>query len=209
MVPRMLRGPVSSRLSVALSSFCRESLTSFIMLLVLINCDDGAVAVVNFLENLVEVGHGPGGLVVAGIVIDDLAQRALAGLDLGDDVVGVGQKGVRVVRRLFDVGGGALQIADGGEGGDVQLVAVDESAHRSLPLGDAVGNDLGVVEGGGDIGLVILDKLGEGPEQLVYLFAAEALGQVFHAAWPRCPACPSARSGRAARRRAGWRRPRL
>src|ERR1017187_10262933 len=72
------------------------------------------------------------------------------------------------------------KIAHRGEGADVQIVILDQPPHRSLSIADALGNDFDVAEGGGDIGLVVLDKFGERPEQLVNLLAAEAFGQVFH-----------------------------
>ena len=147
-----------------------------------------ALAVVDLLENLVQVRHRTGGGAVEGVVLDQLAQGALPGVDLADHVVGVADRVVGVVQKNAglvlqgpDVGGGALQIAHHTERCHIQLVRVHQQAQRPLALGDPAGDRLDVVDPVGEIGLVVLHELRPRPQQLVNLFAAEALGQVLHA----------------------------
>ena len=82
-----------------------------------------------------------------GRVFGELAQAALAGVDLGDQLIGVGDGGVQVVveRVVFEqlagaalalvqIGGDLVEPVDGGVGAGVERVVGDQLASEPLPL---------------------------------------------------------------------------
>ena len=84
MMPRTLNGPWSSRPSVALSTFCERELGVLVEFLVVDELADRALALIDLLQNLVEVGHRSGGRVVKRLVGHQFAERALAAADAVD-----------------------------------------------------------------------------------------------------------------------------
>src|SRR4029079_13565652 len=126
---------------------------------------DAALALINLLQDLLNVGHAGGQLVVEGRVFDKHPDGSFAGVDAVDDGAGFANHGLGIVEHGLSLAAGELQGGDGAQGTVVECLVFDQFADRAVALGDLVGDEPDIGKGNAQVVSVLLHEIGNRTEQ--------------------------------------------
>ena len=131
------------------------------------------MAIVELVGNFLEILQGELDLIACLLVVDQGADRPLAGFHLVDNGLGVRDEGA-------GVGGRPLDFSDRGEEVVVELGIVHQFADSALAVADLGGDVLQIRDGLGKFWSVVDDQLVDSLEQAAALAAPKTLADISH-----------------------------